>query len=229
MLRVYLNNVPNLYILAQTEPHSFTRHSNQRPCRSSANTPSTFSLYPQRPHQAYHHRQNPPLLPATLSPFNTSRTHWTVTALSYPQVGTAGERLASYEMDSTPKAGANLGSATWTPPTMNLTMSQARGRCTRSSSLIKASRCASCFLILIFNFSSSSYYHTLSPASPAPSIQQPDPRTSLPREELRRELQEAGPRPARDVPQPDRVLRRWHRRPTRQQLVQHAQRRARAQ
>lgn len=67
-------------------------------------------------------------------------------------------------------------------------------------------------------------------ASP-PTLQQPNPRTNIPRQKLRRKLQETRPRSTWHVPQPHRIHRRRKRRDRRSSqlfVLLHAQRRTRS-
>ena len=56
-------------------------------------------------------------------------------------------------------------------------------------------------------------------ATATTAFQQPHSRASFPRQELRRELEEAGSRPSGGLPEPQRERRRWYRRTHGQQQL----------
>ena len=56
-------------------------------------------------------------------------------------------------------------------------------------------------------------------ATATTAFQQPHSRASFPRQELRRELEEAGSRPPGGLPEPQRERRRWYRRTYGQQQL----------
>ncbi len=109
----------------------------------------------------------------------TSQIHSTVTASSFPRVGTVGERPRCYAMALTRKLGARHGSSTSFPSLMSTGgAEQAHGNSTRRSCRIKARRHAS----LPTGFPPRTLGLTPTAiADPAPAVQQSNAGTSLPR------------------------------------------------
>jgi hypothetical protein len=132
-----------------------------------------------------------------------------VTALSFPQDGTAGEKLRSSETASMRKHGARRGSTTSSLVSTVEGTKQARGNSMLRSYRTKVSRHAlsiSCYFAL-------GQLTTI--ADGPPTIQQSNTGTSLPREELRRERATRRSRPSWHFPQSGRPLRSASCRPRR--------------
>jgi hypothetical protein len=194
----------------QTAQASFTPRRSQRHSTYCVNTCCTPYLYPR-------------LLPLTArstalrhqcethSRSCTSRIHSTATASLYLRDGTVGERSWFYATVSTRKRGARHGSAIYRPtPESTRIATTALEKCTRPSWRTKVPR----YVLTCFpTFSSSRLSKHAADAAPSP--QQPNPRTSLPLEELRRERTTRRSRPARHIPHSHGRIRRACRGPRR--------------